>query len=104
MRGIVTIALAAAMLTTPALAADETVVLRVKISDLDLQSQKGAQTALARINRAAQNACTIPNSYSRTRQIDERCLADMTHRAVADLKAPQVLALYEAQQSKAREG
>ncbi|HET9161062.1 MAG TPA: UrcA family protein, partial [Caulobacteraceae bacterium] len=89
---------------TPALAAEDTVVLRVKTADLDLQTQAGAQKALSRITRAAQNVCTIPDSRTRTRQIDERCFEDMTRRAVADLKAPVVLALYEAKTRAEREG
>jgi UrcA family protein len=105
MRHLTLAAFAAALIATPVLAADaEAVVLRVKVQDLNLQSPEGAKVALDRINRAATKACTFSNPNSRVRLLDAACVNQVTGIAVANLKAPQVLALYQAKKPQAPQG
>jgi UrcA family protein len=99
-RFLIVAAAAAALIATPALAADrEPVKMHVNLKGLDLTSEKGAQTALNRIDSAARTTCTIDNSGRRVRAIDQTCVGEMTARAVASLNAPQVLALLEAKKA-----
>ena len=102
MHRLAIVAFAAAIIASPSFAAEDTVVMRVKINDLDLQTSAGAQVALDRITRAAKNACTADTRG--LRRVDSACQADLTSRAVQQLQAPQVLALYQAKQSKAAQG
>ena len=100
MHRLAIVAFAAAIIASPSFAAEDTVVMRVKINDL--QTSAGAQVALDRITRAAKNACTADTRG--LRRVDSACQADLTSRAVQQLQAPQVLALYQAKQSKAAQG
>jgi UrcA family protein len=105
MRRVALAVFTAALIATPALAVEtEAVVLRVKVQDLDLESASGAKIALERINRAATRACTFSNPNSRVRLIDSACVNQVTGIAVANLKAPQVLALYQAKKPQTRQG
>ncbi|MDB5453834.1 MAG: hypothetical protein JWO33_2412 [Caulobacteraceae bacterium] len=99
-RFLIAAAAVAALIATPALAADTTPVkMRVHLKGVDLTTEKGAQIALNRINSAARTTCTIDDSGRRVRAIDETCVREVTARAVASLNAPQVLALLEAKKA-----
>jgi UrcA family protein len=94
-------AVAAVLIAGPALADSETagVSVKVKTSDLNLQTEAGAKTALQRINRAAKSACSEVSVGSRMPTVDQGCVADVTDKLVKQLKAPMVEAVYSAQKS-----
>ena len=74
--------------------------MRVRIGDLDLTRDSGAQIALGRIDIAARRFCTVPGQYN----LDPayaRCRANLVARAVAKLDAPRVTALNRASRSLA---
>jgi UrcA family protein len=93
-------AIAATLIAGPVLAADtDEVAVKIKTSDLNLQTEAGAKTALERINRAAKGACSDVTVGSRMAQVDKGCVADVSARLVKQLKAPMVEAAYAAQKS-----
>ena len=94
-------AVAAALIAGPALAQDnDAVSVKIKTSDLNLQSEAGAKTALQRINRAAKSACSDVTVGSRVAQVDQACVSDVTNQLIKQLKAPLVEAAYSAQKSE----
>ncbi|CAN7499516.1 UrcA family protein [Phenylobacterium sp. LjRoot219] len=71
--------------------------IRVRISDLNLANADGAQDALERIHYRAEVFCEA-NGGKLTLQRSaaaDRCVAELTHRSVAQLDAPMVTALYD---------
>ena len=89
---------AAALIAGPVLAEDaDPVAVKVKTSDLNLQTEAGAKTAVERINRAAKTACSDVTVGSRMAQVDKTCMADVSARLVKQLKAPMVDAAFAAQ-------
>jgi UrcA family protein len=89
-------AVAIALIAGPAFAANVDFVARVKVSDLNLQTETGAQTALARINRAALNACTDVTVGTRIGHADPSCVAQVSAELVRRLNAPMVQAAFDA--------
>jgi UrcA family protein len=70
--------------------------VRVAHADLDLGSEAGARTAIARIEQAAAQACgkrPAPRLIGAT-QTHRACLADVTLKAVETINAPVLTALY----------
>ena len=92
-RLIVSAAVALALIGTVAHAEDGT--MRVRVGDLNLQHQDGAKVALQRIKSAATAFCggevTSPLEFA---QSVRSCRKAMTGKAVAQLDAPLVTALY----------
>lgn len=83
--------------TTVAQAEDAT--MRVKLAGLNLKTQAGAQTALARIRWSAGVFCEARpglKALERSAPVD-RCVSEMTRKSVAQLNAPLVTALLDGQ-------
>lgn len=85
----------AVLLLTPGLAkaAEESMVVR--LGDLNVATESGAQSALRRIRDAADRFCG--GHGVRSMQVDAAaatCRAEMVGKAVAQLDAPVVTALY----------
>ena len=98
MKKIVFAALAASALlcaTSGAQAQDSQ--MRVKLAGLNMASDAGAKTALARIESSAANFCEqTPGRVSlERRSVEERCVAEMTRKSVKQLNAPTVTALLD---------
>jgi UrcA family protein len=71
--------------------------MRVKLADLNLTTQAGAQIALARIRWSAGVFCEASpglKALERSAPVD-RCVGDMTRKGVSQLGAPLVTALLE---------
>jgi UrcA family protein len=69
--------------------------MRVKVADVNLSTEAGAQTALARIRFGAAQFCERDagrQSLERTSVVN-RCVAEMTRKGVDGLNAPLVTAL-----------
>lgn len=82
--------------STP-VAAEEVGTMRVKISDLRLGGEPGADRAFRRIRVAAATFCGDDRSIRQLSRIAEihKCKARMTYLAVTKLDAPLVTARYE---------
>lgn len=73
--------------------------MRVKLADLNLSTQAGARTALARIRWNAGIFCEASpglKALERSAPVD-RCVSDMTRKGVSQLNAPLVAALLNGQ-------
>jgi UrcA family protein len=82
-----------ASIALPSVAKEAT--MRVRIGDLNLSSDAGAATALARIRGASTRFCRF-NSGPLYRAQEARCRQEISYKAVRQLDAPVVTALYEA--------
>ena len=74
----------------------EDATMRVRIGDLNLHHEDGAKVALRRIKAASSNFCgegQVYRSVEGTTNI-RKCRKTMTDKAVAQLGAPLVTALY----------
>ena len=84
-------------------ASDEVYSVKVRMSDLDLSSDKGAQELLGRIHRAARDVCIRSyetwSPYINTRAGFVNCVKDASNRAVAELNNPMVTAAYKGQKT-----
>ena len=93
-RSIIPAAVLIALLASTAAHAQED-VMRVRIGDLNLQQEYGAKVALRRIKSAATSFCggevNTPLELSRSFR---SCRQAMTGKAVGQLDAPLVTALY----------
>lgn len=69
-----------------------TAQMRVRVGDLDLKTEAGAQRALLRIKLAARDFCAIPLEIPLTPGY-ERCQRSLIAKAVKQLDAPMVTAL-----------
>lgn len=91
---------AAAPVAMPAYA-DRPTSVGVRFADLDLSQPAGAAIMLDRLDQAAMQACgAFPYSSLREYRVairGSRCYVRSLSRAVADLDAPQVTAMYEHQ-------
>jgi UrcA family protein len=70
----------------------------VRYDDLDLNQSDGAATMLHRLSSAAMEACGASDFSLREYRLsiqDSRCYASRVGRAVAELNAPAVTALYD---------
>jgi UrcA family protein len=76
--------------------------MRVKVGDLNLGSDVGAQSALTRIRVATRDFCSVqPGSRALAEQaLARKCDARMTYMAVHKLDAPLVTAAYEGSTSQ----
>lgn len=94
-RSIVPAAVLVALLASTAAHAQED-VMRVRIGDLNLQQEYGAKVALRRIKSASDAFCGGHkiSAMEFHRQIT-KCRQTMTDKAVAQLDAPLVTAIYE---------
>ena len=68
----------------------------VHFSDLDLTHEEGAMALLGRLRHAARAVCSPASDGKDLKRISlyERCLKESMDRAVADVHAPLVSALY----------
>jgi UrcA family protein len=91
--------LAAAAPLATAAAADRPTAVEVRFSDLDLNNPNDAAVMLGRLDDAALEACgAAPFESLREYQLairDSRCYAHSLSRAVAELNAPAVTAVFE---------
>ena len=93
-RSIVPTAVLIALVAGAAYAQEDT--MRVRIGDLNLQQEYGAKVALRRIKSASESFCgghMIP-AAELSRPV-RKCRQTMTDKAVAQLDAPLVTAIYE---------
>jgi UrcA family protein len=73
--------------------------MRVPLADVNLGTEAGAKSALARIENTADNFCDA-NAGRQTlerSQVSDRCVATMTRKGVSTLDAPMVTALLDRQ-------
>jgi len=72
--------------------------MRVKLADVNMATQAGAQTALARIQFSAANFCekSMGRESLERAAVTDRCVAEMTAKSVRQLNAPLVTALLDA--------
>jgi UrcA family protein len=78
--------------------------MRVKLADLNLATDAGAKTALARIRWNAASFCDAGagrQSLERSGAVD-RCVGTMTRKSVAQLNAPLVTALLGGREPQAQ--
>jgi UrcA family protein len=82
---------------------DEVYSAKVRISDLDLSTDQGAQELLARIHRAARDVCIrsyeVWSPYINLQSGYARCVKDASNRAVAQVNSPMVTAAYAGQKT-----
>jgi UrcA family protein len=83
---------AIALAATAATAQAETAQMRVRVGDLDLKTEAGAEQALSRIKLAARDFCAIPLEIPLTPAYG-RCRRKLTAMGVRQLDAPMVTAL-----------
>ena len=71
--------------------------MKVRVADLNLTTQAGAQTALSRIRWSVGVFCEAsPGLKSLERGVVvDRCVSDMTRKSVTQLNAPLVTALLD---------
>ena len=69
--------------------------MRVRMGDINLATQTGAQTALARIRYSAASFCEAEGGRQPLERavVVDRCVAEMTRKGVERLNAPLVTAL-----------
>lgn len=98
----------ALVLVTPNLAAasEEQQEVVVQVGDLDTATDRGADRALRRIRRAAQDVCdAAPGLRSHEDRLAAReCIQDAMSRAVDDLGDPMVAARFNGSRLYARRG
>jgi UrcA family protein len=89
---------ASAFLCTVAAAQAEDAQMRVKLADLNMATEAGAKTALARIEFSAANFCEkgMGRETLDRASVTDRCVAEMTTKSVRQLHAPLVTALLKA--------
>lgn len=71
--------------------------MRVKLADLNISTEAGAKTALARIQFSAADFCeqTSGREPLERMSVKSRCVAAMTRKSVNQLNAPMVSALLD---------
>jgi UrcA family protein len=87
---------ACALAAAPSLAAAENFAVRVKTSDLNLQTEAGAKTALERVHRAALSACSDVVVGTRIPRPDAACVTQVSAELVKRMNAPMVQAAFDA--------
>jgi UrcA family protein len=100
---LLAIALAASAASAVAAPAGEQVSARVRVADLNLQNEAGAQVALRRIHQAARVVCGgEPDQRELARRASfQACLRDTVDRTVAAAHSPALAALNGAPASGA---
>lgn len=97
---IATAAIAALSLASAASAATPREdIMVVRMGDLNVASQAGANSALRRIKAAATQFCGESSRDLNRHFEQQRCANRMTGKAVASLNAPMVTSLYTGQTS-----
>ncbi|HZZ68691.1 MAG TPA: UrcA family protein [Phenylobacterium sp.] len=93
------IGLAAASIASGALAAPPSTQVTVRLADLDLASPAGAHTALARLTRAASQACGRPEeAHSMLLRLSDnfrRCRTNALAAAIAQVSGTAIVAAYD---------
>jgi UrcA family protein len=71
--------------------------MHVKLADLNLATDAGAKSALARIQVSAANFCEVTEGRETLERmyVKKHCVADMTRKGVKKLNAPMVTALLD---------
>jgi UrcA family protein len=97
------LALAAAAPVATAAHADRPTAVAVRFNDLDLNNRTDAAIMLGRLDDAAMQACGA-DPFSSLREYrmsirSSRCYARSLSRAVSELDAPEVTAMFEQQVS-----
>ncbi len=96
-------AFAAALVTAPVLANDDTASRDISISPAELSTEAGAANAYARITTAALAVCREENRGSAAFEHSVRiCTADTVERAVVQLRAPLLTAQHGADVTRIR--
>jgi UrcA family protein len=95
--GVLAAAAAVCAIGAPAFGQDGIDQMRVKVGDLNLATNTGAQSALTRIRVATRDFCSLsPGDRNLAVQAEARkCDAQMTYLAVKKLDSPVVTAMYE---------
>jgi UrcA family protein len=104
-RAIVCAALAASAFMGAMTAAQaEDGQMRVRLGGLNLATADGAKMALTRIQLQADNFCEVSSGRQTLERVavENRCVASMTRKSVAQLNAPLVTALLDARSSDAQ--
>ena len=81
--------IALAALAAPAVAADETVEVRIAYGDVDVTTAEGRAAIEARIAAKLRKACAIPaaSRYTYGRPaLDSQCVADARNAAIAEVE------------------
>ncbi|MEJ0100319.1 MAG: UrcA family protein [Pseudomonadota bacterium] len=101
MFGCALLAMAAA---TPAFATDELGPdVTVRYHDLDINTPEGAGELLRRIRTAAASVCDpIYKGPLSTKLARDRCIRELTAKAVSQVNRPQLVAAYESSRRKTR--
>jgi UrcA family protein len=93
-RFVISAAAFALVLAASGVASAEDGTMRVRVGDLNVRTDAGAQAALGRIRFAAENFCGARNPYDLSASAQQRaCFERMTGKAVDALNAPKVSAL-----------
>lgn len=88
----------AVLLLTPSLAKAAEDSMAVRLGDLNLASEAGAQSALRRIRLAADRFCGGHGDRSiRVQAVVGACRAEMVEKAVVQLDAPSVTAAHRGE-------
>lgn len=95
--GVLAATAALCAIGTQAFGQDGTDQMRVKVGDLNLATNNGAQSALNRIRVASRDFCSVsPGDRNLAVQAEARkCDAQMAYLAVKKLDSPVVTAMYE---------
>jgi UrcA family protein len=99
MKNIICAALAASIMLCAFQAAQaQEAQMRVKLAGVNLATDAGARTALARIAFSAANFCEKSTGRQTLERatVTDRCVAEMTAKSVRQLNAPLVTALLES--------
>lgn len=95
---------ASAFLCAVQAAQAEEAQMRVKLADVNLATQAGAQTALARIQFSVADFCekSMGRETLERAAVTDRCVAEMTAKSVRQLNAPLVTALLKGPATEQR--
>lgn len=86
----------AVLLLSPGLARAAEDAMVVRLGDLNVVTEPGAQSALRRIRDAADRFCKVQGMRSARLQLAARtCRTEMIDKAVTQLDAPTVTAMHE---------
>ena len=81
--------IALAVLAAPAVAAEDTVTVKIGYGDVDVTTAEGRAALEARIDARLKKACTTPAAarFWQTRSVvDSKCIADARNAALAEVE------------------
>jgi UrcA family protein len=84
--------------TAPSLAVEDAVPLAVDYGDLDLSTERGAETLLRRIETAAERACGLRAGHNRDIELRRQmraCAESAIEEAVSRIDAPLLTAFHQ---------